>query len=240
MPTRLALTMLTLLAAADLASGDDPHASARERMVQTQIENRGLADPHMLRAMRAVPRHLFVPSHLSRQAYGDHPLPIGHDQTISQPYIVALMTEVLRPRPEDRVLEVGTGSGYQAAVLAEIVAEVFTIEIVAPLAARARGLLAELGYGNVHVRTGDGYGGWPDEAPFDKIIVTAAPDRVPQPLLDQLAPGGMLVIPEGEGIQQLVLYTRKSTNGPDGRPIIERRDLLSVRFVPMTGRAGEH
>lgn len=239
MPTRLGVAMITLLAAADLASAggsaDDPHASARERMVQTQLEHRGIADPAVLDAMRKVPRHRFVPAELANQAHDDHPLPIGHDQTISQPYIVALMTEALRPRASDRVLEIGTGSGYQAAVLAELVDEVYTIEIVAPLAERAAGVLRDLGHDNVHVRAGDGYAGWPEQAPFDKIIITAAPPRVPQPLLDQLAPGGLLVVPEGDAVQTLVLYSRRLDDGPDGQPVIDRRPLLSVRFVPMTG-----
>ena len=221
------------------AADGDPWASARRHMVEHQLADRGVADPAVLAAMLTVPRQDFVPGDVVDLAYGDHPLPIGHDQTISQPYIVALMTEALRLQPDDRVLEVGTGSGYQAAVLAEIVAEVFTIEIVRPLAERSRALLQELGYANVHVRCGDGYGGWPDAAPFDKIIVTAAPDRVPQPLLDQLAPGGRLVIPEGSGTQQLVLYRRRPDNGPDGRPIIDRRPLIAVRFVPMTGKASD-
>jgi protein-L-isoaspartate(D-aspartate) O-methyltransferase len=239
MPTRLGIAIVTILAAADLANGGgaDPYASARQRMVERQLENRGVMNPIVLAAMRTVPRHAFVPEEYRDQSYADHPLPIGHDQTISQPYIVALMTEALRPQADDRVLEIGTGSGYQAAVLAEIVAEVYTIEIVAPLASRARGVLRDLGYDNVHVRTGDGYGGWPDEAPFDKIIVTAAPDRVPQPLLDQLAPGGLLVVPEGDTVQKLVLYQRMFDDGPDGEPVIKRRPLLSVRFVPMTGKA---
>jgi protein-L-isoaspartate(D-aspartate) O-methyltransferase len=239
MPTRLGVAMITLLAAADLASAggsaDDPHASARERMVQTQLENRGIANPAVLDAMRKVPRHRFVPAKLANQAYDDNPLPIGHDQTISQPYIVALMTEALRPRPTDRVLEIGTGSGYQAAVLAELVDEVYTIEIVAPLAQRAGDVLRDLGHDNVHVRAGDGYAGWPEQAPFDKIIITAAPPRVPQPLLDQLAPGGLLVVPEGDRVQTLVLYSRRLDDGPDGKPVIDRRPRLSVRFVPMTG-----
>ncbi|MBD3219731.1 protein-L-isoaspartate(D-aspartate) O-methyltransferase [bacterium] len=228
--------MVTLLAAAEMAgAADDPYASARERMVERQLENRGIANPTVLAAMRAVPRHRFVPDEYRRFAYDDNPLPIGHDQTISQPYIVALMTEALRPQPDDRVLEIGTGSGYQAAVLAEIVAEVYTIEIVTPLARRSADVLRDLGYANVQVRAGDGYRGWPDQAPFDKIIVTAAPDRVPRPLLDQLAPGGLLVVPEGEGIQTLVLYERRLEDDPDGRPVIDREPLLSVRFVPMTG-----
>jgi protein-L-isoaspartate(D-aspartate) O-methyltransferase len=150
------------------------------------------------------------------------------------------MTEALLPQPTDRVLEIGTGSGYQAAVLAELVAEVFTIEIVDPLARRSRAVLSDLGYTNVDVRSGDGYAGWPEQAPFDKIIVTAAPPQVPQPLLDQLAPGGLLVVPEGDQVQTLVLYSRRTGNGPDGRPIIDRRPLLSVRFVPMTGEVRQH
>jgi len=239
MPIRLGVAMITVLAAADLASAgasaNDPHASARERMVQTQLENRGIADPAVLDAMREVPRHRFVPTRLANQAYDDNPLPIGHDQTISQPYIVALMTEALRPRPTDRVLEIGTGSGYQAAVLAELVDQVYTIEIVSPLAERAAGVLRDLGHDNVHVRAGDGYAGWPEHAPFDKIIITAAPPRVPRPLLDQLAPGGLLVVPEGDTVQTLVLYSRRKDDGPDGQPVIDRRPLLSVRFVPMTG-----
>jgi protein-L-isoaspartate(D-aspartate) O-methyltransferase len=211
---------------------EDPYASAREAMVRKQIENRGVIDPAVLAAMRAVPRHRFVPPEYRGQAYADYPLPIGEDQTISQPYIVAVMTELLRLGPEDRVLEIGTGSGYQAAVLGEIAAEVYSIEIVPSLGERARAVLAELGYDNVHVRVGDGYRGWPTRAPFDAVIVTAAPAKVPQPLLDQLAPGGRLVVPEGEGIQQLVLYLRR--DGPDG-PRFERKPLMGVRFVPMTG-----
>jgi protein-L-isoaspartate(D-aspartate) O-methyltransferase len=247
MPTSLPFALLTLMAAADLGSGgggpgghdhgSDPYASARERMVQRQIEDRGVYDPAVLAAMRTVPRHRFVPTSLADQAYDDNPLPIGEGQTISQPYIVALMTALLDPEPDDRVLEIGTGSGYQAAVLAEIVAEVYTIEIVASLAARARDVLRDLEYENVHVRAGDGYAGWPEHAPFDAIILTAAPDRVPQPLIDQLAPGGRLVVPEGEKIQRLVLYTRRAEDDAAGRPVIDRREILSVRFVPMTGRA---
>jgi protein-L-isoaspartate(D-aspartate) O-methyltransferase len=217
-------------AAAD--DDEDPHTAARETMVQRQIEDRGVMDPAVLAAMRAVPRHRFVPDEYDDQAYLDHPLPIGENQTISQPYIVALMTEVLRLEPDDRVLEIGTGSGYQAAVLGEIAAEVFTIEIIPSLGERAREVLSDLGYDNVHVRVGDGYQGWPDRAPFDAVIVTAAPRKVPQPLLDQLAPGGRLVVPEGDVIQQLVLYVRRE--GPDG-PHFDRKPLLGVRFVPMTG-----
>ena len=220
--------------AREAASDDDedPHAAARERMVQQQIEDRGVIDPRVLAALRKVPRHRFVPGEYQGEAYGDYPLPIGENQTISQPYIVAMMTEVLRLEADDRVLEIGTGSGYQAAILGELAAEVYTIEIISSLGERARAVLQDLGYDNVHVRVGDGYQGWPEHAPFDAIIVTAAPQEVPQPLLDQLADGGRLVVPEGEAIQQLVLYVRR--DGPDG-PSFERRPLMGVRFVPMTG-----
>jgi protein-L-isoaspartate(D-aspartate) O-methyltransferase len=182
------------------------------------------------RALLRVERHRFVPPELAAQAYGDHPLPIGHGQTISQPFVVALMTELLAPRPGDVMLEVGTGSGYQAAVLAECAARVRTIEIVAPLGERARALLAQLGYRNVEVRIGDGYQGWPESAPFDGIVVTAAPDHVPQPLVDQLKPGGRMVVPVGPQIvgQDLLLITKAA----DGKTVTRR--TLPVRFVPLT------
>jgi protein-L-isoaspartate(D-aspartate) O-methyltransferase len=208
----------------------DPYEPGRQRMVTTQIEARGIKDERVLEAVRQVPRHLFVPEELRRHAYADRPLPIGHHQTISQPYIVALMTELVRPRPGKKILEIGTGSGYQAAVLAECAAEVYTIEIVPELGRQAQDLLAELGYDNVHARIGDGFDGWPDEAPFDAMIVTAAPSQVPQPLLDQLAVGGRLVIPVGEGFQNLIVVTR-TTSG------FERSTITPVRFVPMTGKA---
>ena len=181
-------------------------------------------------AMRTVPRHRFVPPELVHDAYRDRPLPIGLGQTISQPFIVALMTELLDPEPGHRVLEVGTGSGYQAAVLAQCVAKVYSIEIVAPLGERARAVLAELGYRNVEVRIGDGYKGWPEAAPFDAIIVTAAPDHVPQPLVDQLAPKGRMVIPVGShhGVQDLLVITKDV----DGRAVTRR--TIAVRFVPLT------
>jgi len=207
-------------------------AGERERMVAEQIARRGIDDPRVLGAMRRVPRHELVPERVRAQAYDDRPLPIGHGQTISQPYVVAFMTEALELAPSDRVLEVGTGSGYQAAVLAELVRAVWTIEIVAPLAERAAHDLARLGYQNVQVRAGDGYRGWPEHAPFDAIIVTAAPDHVPEPLIAQLAVGGRLVLPVGTGTQELVLIERT----PDG---VRRRRLLGVRFVPMTGEAQE-
>lgn len=199
-------------------------------MVEEQIRARGIRDEAVLEAMRRVPRHRFVPEDLAESAYRDHPLPIGHGQTISQPYVVAFMSEAAEVRPGDRVLEVGTGSGYQAAVLAEMGAEVFTIEILPPLAERARRALEQCGYRNVHVRVGDGFRGWPEKAPFDAIVVTAAPKEIPPPLLEQLAVGGRLVIPVGERKQHIVRVRRT----PEG---LERERLLPVRFVPMTGEA---
>ena len=213
---------------------DDPTASARRLMVDEQIAGRGVMDPAVLDAMLRVPRHRFVPAEYAAAAYDDGPLPIGWGQTISQPYIVAIMTELLCLSPTDRVLEIGTGSGYQAAVLAEIAAEVYTIEIVPELGRLAHEVLADLGYRNIQLRIGDGYDGWPGAAPFDAVMLTAAPHRVPQPLLDQLAPGGRLVAPEGGALQQLALYTRNPD--PDG-PEFLRRTILGVRFVPMTGKA---
>jgi protein-L-isoaspartate(D-aspartate) O-methyltransferase len=207
----------------------DPTAE-RNAMVHDQMELRGIRDARVLGAFRAVPRHRFVPPEVVEHAYGDHPLPIGYEQTISQPYIVAYMTEALGLRGTERVLEIGTGSGYQAAILAKLAREVFTIEIVPELGQRARGTLESLGFSNVRVRIGDGYRGWPEEAPFDAIVLTAAPEVVPQPLFDQLAVGGRLVAPVGRGEQELVLFEKT----PRG---IERRELLPVRFVPMTGEA---
>jgi protein-L-isoaspartate(D-aspartate) O-methyltransferase len=209
---------------------DDVFTLAREHMVREQIERRGVRDPRVLLAMATVPRHLFVPEESMKQAYDDGPLPIEEGQTISQPYIVAFMTEAIRPRPTDRVLEVGTGSGYQAAVLATLVAEVFSIEIHPALMKTAQRRLADLGFTNVTLRTGDGYRGWPEAAPFDAIIVTAATPAVPQPLVDQLKPGGRMVLPVGSGDQELVRIVRS----PRG---VEREPLLPVRFVPMTGEA---
>jgi protein-L-isoaspartate(D-aspartate) O-methyltransferase len=213
---------------------DDAYAAARDAMVAEQIEARGIRDPAVLRAMRRVPRERFVPPELRAHAHIDRPLPIGHQQTISQPYIVAAMTEHLGPKPTMKVLEIGTGSGYQAAVLAECVHEVYTIEILPELGRQAAALLAELGYGNVHARIGDGYDGWPEEAPFDAIVVTAAPPSIPQPLLDQLAVGGRLVIPVGEATQADLLVVTRTEHGYD------RRVAEAVRFVPMTGKAQEN
>lgn len=209
---------------------DDDLAAERASMVETQIARRGVKEPRVLEAMRKVPRHLFVSPRQRDEAYNDYPLPIGQGQTISQPYIVALMTELLCLEPDSRVLEIGTGSGYQAAVLAELAGEVFTIEIVEPLAEKAGDLLEEQGYRNVHTRCGDGYDGWPDEAPFDGIIITAAPNTVPRPLLDQLAEGGRLVVPVGKFVQELMVYHRKKGK-------IKEKRMIPVRFVPMTGKA---
>jgi protein-L-isoaspartate(D-aspartate) O-methyltransferase len=226
MPWLVALTALSCRPAPE--RDDVARARERERMVAQQIAARGVKDERTLRAMRKVPRHLFVPAEVAGQAYADHPLPIGHGQTISQPYIVGFMTEALALDGGDKVLEVGTGSGYQAAVLAEIVAHVYTIEIVAPLAEEARARLESMGYSNVDVRSGDGYEGWPEAAPFDAIIVTAAAPRIPAPLKEQLAEGGRLIVPVGDEWQELVVVTRR-----EGR--FEEKRVLPVRFVPMTG-----
>jgi protein-L-isoaspartate(D-aspartate) O-methyltransferase len=213
----------------DLASQQDSFIAARTAMVSRQIAGRGVRDTRVLAAMRDVPRHLFVPPDLQSSAYDDRPLAIGHGQTISQPYIVALMTEIVRPQASDRALEIGTGSGYQAAVLSGLVSHVYSIEIVEPLAREAERRLKSLGYANVTVRTGDGYAGWPEMAPFDRIVVTAAPDHVPQPLVDQLRPGGRLVIPVGsifEG-QELQLL-EKNTSGQ-----VRTEHITPVAFVPL-------
>ena len=217
----------------------DSHAGARARMLE-EIEadvrataastGRRQLQQRVRAALAKVPRHRFVPPPWAAAAYLNRPLPIGHGQTISQPFIVALMTELIDPQPADRVLEIGTGSGYQAAVLGELVARVHTIEIVRPLGERAAELLRELGYTNVEVRIGDGYLGWPEVAPFDAIVVTAAPERMPQPLIDQLAPGGRLIAPIGPvgGVQDLLLVRKEA----DGRAVT--RSVLPVRFVPLT------
>jgi protein-L-isoaspartate(D-aspartate) O-methyltransferase len=203
--------------------------AARERMVATQIAARGIRDPAVLAAMRSVPRHEFVNPEFLDQAYADRPLPIGFGVTISQPYIVSYMTEALELSSDDRVLEVGTGSGYQTAVLAEIASEVHSIEIVPPLARRAGGKLRELGYHNVRVICADGHQGWPRAAPFDAILLTAAPTSIPHPLVEQLAMGGRLVAPVGPGFDQIVQRLRKTPRG------VVFEELIGVRFVPMTG-----
>ena len=210
-------------------STSDTDAARRARMVETQIVARGVRDPRVLEAMRDVPRHLFVDASQRTAAYEDHPLPIAGHQTISQPYIVALMTELLDLQPGETVLEIGTGSGYQSAVLARLARQVYSIEIVPELAREAGERLQRLGYANVTVREGDGYRGWPEHAPFDGIIVTAAPERIPEPLLDQLAPNGRMVIPVGGFFQELKVF-RKDANGK-----VTEKDVLPVRFVPMTG-----
>ncbi len=215
------------------ASAADPsRAAERNALVDSFVKNpRSLVtDPKVIAAMRATPRHRFVPETWQSQAYRDQPLPIGHGQTISQPSLVAYMTQELKPQPTDRVLEIGTGSGYQAAILSQLVAEVHTIEIVAPLAERAAAVLADLGFGNVKVRAGDGHLGWPEAAPFDAILVTCAPDAVPPALVEQLREGGRMVIPVGpeNGVQELYLLEKRGGK-------IERRAILPVRFVPMTG-----
>jgi protein-L-isoaspartate(D-aspartate) O-methyltransferase len=225
------LVFAVLLAACTAGAGpQDDLARERRRMVE-EVRARGVDDRRVLTAMEQVPRHRFVPDDVRAAAYDDRPLPIGEGQTISQPYIVGLMTELLALKPSDKVLEIGTGSGYQAAVLSRLVAQVYTIEIVKPLGEQARSTLERLGYANVHTRIGDGYKGWPEAAPFDAIIVTAAPPQVPKPLLDQLAPGGKLVVPVGSSWQDLTVYTRQK----DGS--FHKETVLPVRFVPMTGEA---
>ncbi|HJX97691.1 MAG TPA: protein-L-isoaspartate(D-aspartate) O-methyltransferase [Chthoniobacterales bacterium] len=206
-------------------------ASERQKMVDEQLRPRGVRDERVLTAMKKVPREEFVPENLRAQAYADSALPIGHDQTISQPFIVAFMTEQLRLQPSDRVLEIGTGSGYQVAVLSELVKDVYTIEIIEPLAKEASARLARLDYNNAHVKVGDGFQGWPEVAPFDAIIVTCAPDKVPPPLTQQLKDGGRMIIPVGAGIDQQ-LYLLEKKNGE-----LAQTAILPVRFVPMMGEA---
>jgi protein-L-isoaspartate(D-aspartate) O-methyltransferase len=225
-----------IAALAATACGQKPSASSdfakqRELMVQQQLMTRGINDAGVLRAMGKVPREEFVAPESRVASYEDGPLPIGYGQTISQPYIVAFMTEQLRPKPSDRVLEVGTGSGYQATVLAELVSEVYSVEIVEPLAKNAEATLQRLGYKNVHLKIGDGYKGWPEAGPFDAIIVTCAPDKVPQPLVDQLKDDGRMVIPVGDRFAQQ-LYLLEKKNGQ-----LKQSATLPVRFVPMTSEA---
>jgi len=235
--TKTAIALVLLLAGCwqeeqQMEIEKDAFTAQRTRMVREQMVGRDIVDEKVLRVMGQVRRHLFVPERMGEYAYLDHPLPIGSEQTISQPYMVAYMTQALELENTDKVLEIGTGSGYQAAVLAKIVEQVFSIEIIPELAQRAAVLLQELGYENVQVRTGDGYLGWPEEAPFDAIIVTAAPDHVPSALVKQLAPGGRLVIPLGNKKQELVRLVRVGEE-------IREESLLPVRFVPMTGQAQE-
>jgi protein-L-isoaspartate(D-aspartate) O-methyltransferase len=200
----------------------------REKMVETQIKARGVKDPRVLSALRKVERHRFVPEEYLNSAYSDQPLPIGEGQTISQPYVVALMTELLELKGDEKVLEIGTGSGYQAAILAELAKEVYTIEIVESLASMANKRLLDLGYQNMKVKAGDGYLGWPEASPFDAIIVTAAPDHIPKPLIEQLKEGGRMVVPVGTYAQELKRIVKRSGK-------IETTDVIPVVFVPMTG-----
>jgi protein-L-isoaspartate(D-aspartate) O-methyltransferase len=230
----LLLTFLPACAPSGVAqqaseTGRNEFAAQRDRMVTDHLAGRDIRDPRVLRAMREVPRHLFVPKAMEAQAYDDRPLPIGFEQTISQPYIVALMTQLARPSPNDRALEVGTGSGYQAAILSRLTAEVYSIELIEELARDAAARLKTLGYANVSTRAGDGYAGWPEHAPFDVIVVTAAPTHVPQPLVDQLKAGGRMVIPVGSvfDVQQLRLIEKNS----EGR--VSERSIAPVRFVPL-------
>jgi protein-L-isoaspartate(D-aspartate) O-methyltransferase len=225
------LLAILVMGQSELVRAEDGEVKSREEMVRNQLAAGGIRKAEVLQAMAEVPRHEFVPASLRPYAYADGPLPIGHGQTISQPFIVAYMTQALELSKEDTVLEIGTGSGYQAAILGKLTKEVYTIEIVPPLAESAQAVLSKLGFENVHVRQGDGYLGWPEKAPFDAIIVTCAPDHVPEPLISQLKEGGRLVIPVGAtgGIQQLVLLRKR--NGQ-----ISKEKMLDVRFVPMTGK----
>jgi protein-L-isoaspartate(D-aspartate) O-methyltransferase len=228
--TPLGCFLVWLTALTPPSPGEDARAGERDAMVARQIEARGVNDPRVLKAMREVPRHRFIPEIQGPYAYEDRPLPIGHGQTISQPYIVGLMTELARPGGSDRALEVGTGSGYQAAVLSRLVKEVYTIEIVEPLGREAAARLREMGLANVRTRIGDGYGGWPEAAPFDVILVTAAPEKVPPALIEQLRAGGRMVIPVGPvgEVQSLLLIEKDSA----GR--VRSRDVIPVQFVPLT------
>ena len=239
--TRQLLLQLALCAAGAILAGctstpqaeqrtpDSEWEERRRRMVADQLRARDIRDPRVLDAMLTVPRHLFVPDGAHASAYGDYPLSIGHGQTISQPYIVAFMSQALDVKPEHKVLEIGTGSGYQAAILGELAGQVFTIEIVEPLAASAKATLQRLGYKNVHVRAGNGYAGWPEEAPFDRIMVTAAPDDIPPALIEQLKVGGLMAIPVGTYDQELRILRRTDSG-------LETLQTLPVRFVPMTGK----
>jgi protein-L-isoaspartate(D-aspartate) O-methyltransferase len=229
----LAVVMLAAGGCGQKAPVASDFATQRQKMVEQQLVARGIKDAHVLDAMAKVPREEFVPPESRAASYEDGPLPIGYGQTISQPYIVAFMTEQLRLKGSDRVVEVGTGSGYQAAILADVVSEVYSVEIVEPLAKNAEAILQRLGYKNVHVKFGDGYQGWPEAAPFDAIIVTCAPDKVPQSLVDQLKDGGRMVIPVGDRFAQQ-LYLLEKKNGQ-----LKQSATLPVRFVPMTREAAK-
>ena len=231
-PIRYTWVIILLLLSGCKGTAQTDYTALRERMVKNQIVARGIFDNRVIKAMRKVERHLFVPDAARRYAYTDGPLSIGEGQTISQPYIVAYMTECLSLKPDMKVLEVGTGSGYQAAILAEIVDEVYTIEIVETLGKRSKKLLSDLGYDNIFVKIGDGYEGWVEHAPYDAIIVTCAPNRIPDPLKEQLTEGGRMIIPVGgSGIQYLILNTKRN-----GR--IRQVSVMPVRFVPMVNERG--
>ena len=225
------LAVVVLLPSPAASGSDADFQKARENMVRFQIKSRGISNPDVLTALATVPRHLFVPEKYREQAYHDYPLPIGSGQTISQPYIVALMTDLLKLEPSHRVFELGTGSGYQAAVASRLAGAVFTVEIYEQLAESAKKRLESIGYPNVYVKLGDGYFGWEDEAPFDAIIVTAAADHIPPPLIEQLKPGGRLIIPLGSpfSVQQLVLVLK------DLEGKVTEEPLIAVRFVPLLG-----
>ena len=231
--TIIIIISFLFVSAKPLSIYDDKYEKVRQRMVREQVVARGINDQKVIHAMLSVPRHLFVPANYERMAYEDRPLPIGEGQTISQPYIVALMTETLDLNKNMRVLEIGTGSGYQAAILAKIVREVYTIEIIESLGEKAEKLLSGLGYDNVHVKIGDGYKGWPGKAPFDAIIVTCAPTDIPQPLKEQLKEGGRMIIPVGGSIvQELALLEKKKGK-------LEKKVVAPVRFVPMVRKDGK-
>jgi protein-L-isoaspartate(D-aspartate) O-methyltransferase len=229
----VSITMILLNDCNSQESLSGPFAKERKEMVEEQIKDRGVKDTKVLDAFLKVERHRFVPDEYLKEAYGDHPLPIGEGQTISQPYIVALMTEVLDLQKGDKALEIGTGSGYQAAILAELCDSVFSIEIYGTLASKAEKLLGELGYTNIWIKTGDGYLGWKEHAPFDAIIVTCAPTHVPEPLREQLAEGGRMVIPVGESYAQELILLKKVKGE------MKEEDIIPVRFVPMIDKKGE-
>jgi protein-L-isoaspartate(D-aspartate) O-methyltransferase len=233
-PSFLLATLITVGACQKTATPNSEFAVERQKMVEEQLKPRGIRDERVLAAMARVPREEFLPDNLREKAYSDSALPIGHDQTMSQPYIVAFMTEQLHTKPTDRVLEVGTGSGYQTAILAELVQDVYTIEIVEPLAKEASARLARLGYANAHVKAGDGYQGWTEVAPFDAIIVTCAPDKVPQLLTQQLKDGGRMLVPVGTTMMDQQLYLLEKKNGA-----LAQTAILPVRFVPMVGEAAK-
>ncbi len=228
---KMLMFMLGLFIIVTIPADQENYKALRSMMVEKQIAARGIKDKPTLDAMRKVERHKLVPEDMKKYAYDDGPLPIGMNQTISQPYIVAFMTEAIRPRPGMKVLEIGTGSGYQAAVLAEIVDEVYTVETVDTLAERARGKLDEMGYSNIHYRIGDGFHGWEKHAPYDAILVTASPEKIPPKLLEQLKEGGRLVIPVGDTSSQVLRLVEKKKNGK-----LKTTNLLPVRFVPFTRR----